>query len=271
MMDFSYKVLFLKIALLIVLNLGVNLCKAQVNVVEVGESLEDYILENHVESIENMIHQLASSKAFIEQFVLEEEKHTVDGESVKRKDVKLGEDIDINVYHISEHQTFTMVLVPISIYSKAIYDTLLFSAIEVTDTWIEREFPYDDYHIDSVKSAILSMKNHELLADHLYSQTLKRARTDVGRVKVNLNETYISASTIHEHIGHLSKEERELVRSHWGLLKKAFAHDVNLNVELNIYVFGFNDLEVKCKNKNGDFVYKITPSNIFQRHEFIED
>ncbi|PIB35212.1 hypothetical protein BFP72_07285 [Reichenbachiella sp. 5M10] len=238
--------------------------------IEVGETMEAYIVENHIEEIEAMLHKLASSKPFIDQFLHEESTHDVNVSSVKRKDIKIGEDIDVSVHHITEHQTFTLILVPISIYNLAIYDTLLFSVIEVSDAWIAREFPYEHTEIDSVKSALLSMKNHELLAHHLYSQALQQSNVDIGKVDIDLTESYISSSTIQEHISHLERGEKDQVRSSWGLLKKAFTHVVDLNVEFNIYVFGFNDLEVACHNKRGNYTVKITPSNIFQRHHFVE-
>ncbi|UXP31480.1 hypothetical protein N6H18_14095 [Reichenbachiella agarivorans] len=228
-------------------------------------------MENHIGEIENMIHKLAVSKPFLDQFVSEEERHLNNVGKIKRGDVRIGEDVDVSVRHITEHQTFTMILVPISIYSLAIYDTLLFSVIEVSDAWLEREFPYVDYTNDSIKSSLLSLKNHELLANHLYSQAMKQTRAEIGKVKVDLKESYITTNSVTEHVSNLDEEEKRQIRNHWGLLKKAFTHDIELNVEFNIYVFGFNDLEVACSNKRGDFTVKITPTNIFQRHHFVED
>ncbi|MBU2887982.1 hypothetical protein KO507_19610 [Gilvimarinus agarilyticus] len=239
--------------------------------IEVGETMQQYLIENHVDEIENMIHKLANSKPFIDQFVEQERRHEVDVSKIKRKDIEIGRDVDVSVKHITEHQTFTMVMVPISIYSLAIYDTLLFSVIEVSDEWIRREFPYEDIENDSIKSALLSLKNHELLANHLYSQALQLSHSDLGKVKVELKESYISANSIQEHVSKLDSDERDQVRSHWGLLKKAFTHVVDLNVEFNIYVFGFNDMEVDVSNKRGNYSVKITPENIFRRHHFQEE
>ncbi|MFY0628148.1 MAG: hypothetical protein JXR07_17755 [Reichenbachiella sp.] len=233
--------------------------------------MKEYIKDNHIDRIEDMIHQLAYSKPFLDQFIEEENRHEDNVSKLKRKDISIGDDVDIYVKHFTEHQNFTMILVPISIYSLAIYDTLLFSVLEVTDNWLERGFPYEDLKDESVKSSILSLKNHDLLAEHLYDQTLKNVHSSIGQFKIHLQESYISTNSVHEHMGNMSKEEKDLVRHNWGLLKKAFSHDVDLNVELNIYVFGFNDLEVLCKNKKGNFTYKITPNNIFKRHHFADE
>ncbi|MCV9385822.1 hypothetical protein [Reichenbachiella ulvae] len=233
--------------------------------------MQEYIQENHIEEIEDMIHKLASSKSFVEQFIKEEERHLLDDISLNKRDVRIGDDVDVYVNHITEHQTFTMIMVPISIYNMAIYDTLLFSVIEVSDEWVRREFPYDDIEDDSTKSHLLTLKNHELLAHHLYSQALKISHTSMGQVHVDLNESYISSGSIHEHTSNLSKHEKDEMRRHWGVLKKAFTHVIDLNVEFNIYVFGFNDLEVSVKNRKGDYSITITPKNVFQRHHFLED
>lgn len=235
---------------------------------DVGKSMRQYIKENHLDRIEDIVHQLASSKPFLDQFLEEEQRLEDNASQIRRKDIKIGDDVDIYVKHFTEHQNFTMILVPISVYSMAIYDTLLFSVIEVTDNWLEHEFPYDNFRDDSVKSSILSLKNHDLLAEHLYDQTLSTIHADIGRFKISLEESYISTNSVHEHMSDLSNSEKDLVRHNWGLLKKAFSHNVDLNVELNIYVFGFNDLEVLCNNKKGLFTHKITPENIFPRHHF---
>ncbi|WP_420581421.1 hypothetical protein [Reichenbachiella sp.] len=238
---------------------------------EVGESMEDYIQENHLEKVEEIVHKLAYSKQFLNQF-LEKERHIIgEASNLKRSDVKIGDDVDIYVKHFTEHQNFTMILVPISIYSLAVYDTILFSVLEVSDIWLEREFPYDNFKNDSIKSSLLSIKNHALLAEHIYDQALDETNSTMGEVQLELDETFISTNTIHEGVGKMTKHEKEDFKSHWGLLKKAFTHNVNLNVEMNVYVFGFDDLEVKCKNVRGVSNFKVTPGNIFQRHHFQED
>ncbi len=243
---------------------------AQKNGEEMGVSMKEYIRSNHIGQIEDMVHKLALSKPFLDQFLEEEDRHDVDVSKIKRKDIGIGEDVDIYVRHFTEHQNFTMIMVPISIYSMAVYDTLLFSVLEVTDTWLEREFPYDNLKDDSVKSGVLSMKNHDLLIEHLYEETLHSMHAEMGQFKIHLRESYVGANSFHEHLSDLTKEEKEMVRNHWGLLKKAFSHGVDMNVEFNIYIFGFNDLEVKCKTKEREFIHRITPSNIFARHLFTD-
>ena len=238
---------------------------------EVGESMKAYIQENHLEQVENVVHNLALSKAFLNQF-LEEERHLhADAADLQRNDVRIGEDVDIHIKHFTEHQNFTMILVPISIYSLAVYDTILFSVLEVSDTWLEREFPYDNFKNDSIKSSLLSMKNHELLAAHIYDQALSSNRTEMGEVQLELDETFISTNTIHENVGSMTKKEKDMFKSHWSLIKKAFTHNIDLNVEMNVYVFGFDDLEVNCKDARGQSRFKVTPGNIFRRHHFLQE
>ena len=244
---------------------------AQKDYQEVGESMEAYIQDNHLEQVENIVHKLAYSKQFINQF-LEKERHIhAEAANIKKNDIRIGDDVDIFVKHFTDHQNFTMILVPISIYSLAVYDTILFSVLEVSDIWLEREFPYDNFKNDSIKSSLLSIKNHELLAGHIYDQALSESNTSMGEVQLELDETFISTNTIHENMGEMSRREKDEFKSHWGLLKKAFTHNVDLNVEMNVYVFGFDDLEVKCKNIRGTSSFKVTPSNIFRRHHFTEE
>ncbi|MFT6865238.1 MAG: hypothetical protein ACJA08_000055 [Cyclobacteriaceae bacterium] len=93
------------------------------------ESMHDYIKENHIDGIEDMIHQFAESKIFLD-FLLQQEHH-IDPETanIKKKDISIGKDLDVYVKHFSEHQNFTMIMVPIDIYSELIYDTLLFTVL----------------------------------------------------------------------------------------------------------------------------------------------
>lgn len=247
------------------------LLSAQHQFEHIGESMEEYIQENHLEQVENIVHRLASSKDFLKQFLEKERKINPETVNLRKGDVSIGDDVDIYVKHFTEHQNFTMILIPISIYSLAVYDTILFSVIEVSDAWLEREFPYDNFKNDSIKSRLLSIKNHALLAEHIYDQALAKSNTTMGEVKLELNETFVSSNTIHEDVKALTRKEKEEFQNHWGLLKKAFMHSVDLNVEMNIYVFGFDDLEVSCKNIRGSTRYKVTPSNIFRRHDFEEE
>lgn len=244
---------------------------AQSKYIEVGESKEAYIRENHLEQVEEIVHKLAISKEFLNRFLEKERQVNADASHIKKSDISIGEDVDIYVKHFTEHQNFTMILVPISIYSMAVYDTILFSVVEVSDQWLKRSFPYDDIENDSIKSSLLALKNHELLAQHIYDQALTESNADIGQVKLDLNETFISTNTIHQDVGHLSRREKEDFKSRWGLLKKAFSHSIDLNVEMNIYVFGFDDLEVECKSSRGVENFKVTPTNIFTRHHFQEE
>ncbi|SMD39042.1 hypothetical protein SAMN04488029_4018 [Reichenbachiella faecimaris] len=256
---------------LIILLVGCASAQAQHAYEEVGESMEAYIKENHLEQVENIVHKLAYSKEFLNQF-LEKERHLhAEVEGLKKGDISIGGDVDIYVKHFTEHQNFTMILVPISIYSLAVYDTILFSVLEVSDIWLEREFPYDNFKNDSIKSSLLSIKNHALLAEHIYDQALSESNTTMGEVQLELDETFISTNTIHENVGKMTHREKNEFKSHWGLLKKAFTHNVDLNVEMNVYVFGFDDLEVKCKNVRGISSFRVTPGNIFRRHHFVEE
>lgn len=249
---------------------GNQVC-AQKDAEEMGMSMKEFIKKNHIDKIEDVIHKLAYSKSFLDQFLEEEQMHQVDIGEIRRKDVSVGGDIDLEVRHFTEHQTFTLVLVPISVYSHAIYDTLLFSVLEVTDSWLSHEFPYDDISNDSIKSELLARKNHDLLAEHLYDRALAGSNDNVGQFKVHLHESFISTNSIQEHMSEMNRDEKELIRLRWGVLKKALSHHVDLHVELNIYVFGFNDLEVMCKSNEGETIYKITPGNIFLRHHFVEN
>lgn len=244
---------------------------AQKKVIEMGETMEQFIKENHIEKIESMIHKLASSRTFIDMLLQKGHNLPEDIGKLQKKDVNMGKDIDIYVKHFTEHQNFTMVLVPVSIYKYAIYDTLLFSVLEVSKNWLEHEFPYENIADDSTKHALLALKNHNLLSEHLYHQALGHTRTNMGQVDVVLNESYISTGAVETHMSNLSHEEKELFREHWGLFKKAFAHSVNLDIEMNIYIFGFEDMEVKTKGNKGEYVYRVTPKNIFQRHHFQEN
>lgn len=93
----------------------------------------------------------------------------------------------------------------------------------------------------------------------------------MSEVEVELKESYISTSSIHMHIAELTKQERREFRDSWGLIKKAFAHDVDLNIEMNVYIFGSDDIQLHYYAKGQTYEYKITPRNIFTRHKFVED
>jgi len=239
---------------------------------DIGKSKSEYIVENHLEDIEELIHKLAISRPFIE-FLLEQ-GHDVDhyeALQIKKKDVSVGEDVDIYVKHFSEHQNFTMILVPVNIYPLAIYDTLLFSVLEVSDEWLHERFWQNNLKDDSVKNNLLSIENHSLLSHHLADLAMRAANDEINELKVNLHESYISTNSIHLHIADLASEEKKSLRKSWGLLKKAFTHNIDLNVEMNIYIFGQDDMEVIYYAEDRYKRFGINPTNIFTRHHFNEN
>ena len=241
------------------------------SVVEVGESMEEYLEENHVENLEKIVHQLTSSERFLKKLLEEGHDINPENERIKRKDVKVGDDVDVYVKHFTEHQNFTMFLVPINFYSYAIYDTLLISVLEVSEHWLKQKHYYSDLHNDSIKSALLSKENHDFLAEHMYYQALKSSRLEISEVQIKLHESYMSSSTLQLGLGKLTTKEKEEFRHSWSLLKKLLAHNVDLNAEINVYVFGYDDMEIDVTYGGLDKVYKINPSNIFTRHHFEEE
>jgi hypothetical protein len=86
------------------------------DVTQIGETMEEYIKENHLEDIEDMIHKFMDSQSFLEYLL--KEGHDIDASSInlKRKDVRIGKDLDVYVKHFTEHQNFTMIMVPVDIY-----------------------------------------------------------------------------------------------------------------------------------------------------------
>ncbi len=250
--------------------ISVSVWAQNTEVQEVAQTKEEFIRENHVEDIENVVHQFTTSKKFL-NFLLEQ-GHDINPESVviKRKDISVGEDIDIYVKHFSAHQNFTMLMVPVNVYSLAIYDTLLFSVIEVSEQWLADRFYNNDLEDDSVVSHLLSIENHRLLSRHMYEQAMKGRPDDITEIEISLHESYVSSSSIHLHVSDLSDEEKKEFRRTWGLMKKVFSHDVNLNIEMNVYIFGYDDMNVIYHTKSDKKIYKVTPNNIFTRHHFIE-
>ena len=239
--------------------------------VKAGSTMADYIKANHIEQIEDVVHKFTGSKAFVE-FLLEK-GHNISKEKLelRKKDVRVGKDLDVYVKHFSEHQNFTMILIPIDIYSELIYDTLLFSILEVSNDWLSKKYPYHNLSNDSIRTALLSLENHDMLARHMYDQARAANIPGMAETEVHLHEGYISSSTINMHTSELSKDEKRDFRQSWGLLKKALTHDVNLNVEMNVYIFGNDDMEILFYTKTGLSKYKITPSNIFKHHKFAEN
>jgi len=241
---------------------------AQAEFVEVAETKEAYIRENHIEEIEDIVHEFSESKNFL-SFLLEK-GHNVDVENIKmkNKEVRIGQDIDVFVKHYSEHQNFTMLMIPVDFYKYAIYDTLLFAVLEVSDEWLLEKYPYHDMSNDSIKYALMELENHDILAEHMYNQGRKYQGIGMAETEVKLHESYISTNSIHLHTSDLDKDEKKEIRNHWSLLKKAFTHDITLNVEMNIYVFGYDDMDVVYYSRGTSNHFKITPRNIFTRHHF---
>jgi hypothetical protein len=237
---------------------------------EIGETMEDFIQENHIEDIEDMIHKFMDSQTFL-QYLLKQ-GHDIDIETLdlKRKDVNIGNDLDVYVKHLTEHQNFTMIMVPVDIYPLTIYDTLLFSVLEVSDTWLHKNHFREDLDDLEVKARILSDENHHMLTNHMYNQVLSDRTSDLTEVEIKLHESYISTNSILVDTKALSNEEKESVLKDWGFLKRIMTHDINLNVEINIYIFGHDDMSVIKYTKEGSQSFRITPNNIFTRHHFME-
>lgn len=239
---------------------------------EVQMTKKEFIISNHLEDIEDLIHKFARSRNFIE-FLLEE-GHQIDHskvESISRRDISIGEDVDIYVKHFTPHQNYTMIMVPVNIYSMAIYDTLLFSVLEVSDEWIKEKFWERNVTNDSVKAHLLSIENHRILSEHMVHLALGRTGDDITEMEVKLHEGYISTASISYHINNLTNSEKRDFRKSWGLIKKALTHNVDLNVEMNIYIFGYDDMEVNYYSDGDIRTHRITPQNIFKRHHFIEE
>ncbi len=261
----SRKILFYLLVLDFFFALG------QQRFIDVAKTKKEYIRENHLDDIEDVVHQFTSSRQFL-NFLLEQ-GHNIDPNSVeiKRKDISVGDDIDIYVKHFTEHQNFTMLMLPVNIYNLAIYDTLLFSVLEVSEQWMNDRFYRNDLENDSVRSHLLTLENHQLLTKHMYDQAMKGNREEITEIEIALHESYMSTSSIHMHVSELDEEEKKEFRRSWGLMKKMFTHDVNLNVEMNVYIFGHDDMKVIFDTKKGKRVYRITPDNVFTRHHFSGD
>ncbi|WP_258097945.1 hypothetical protein [Marinoscillum pacificum] len=241
------------------------------DVIEVGESMEAYIIENHLEEIESIVHKFSESKVFLNYLL--EKGHDIPHDSIqlKRKDVSIGRDIDVFVKHFTEHQNYTMLLVPVDIYPLMIYDTLLFSVVEVSDEFLNEKYYYHDLKDDSVKSAVLSDLNHNMITKHMFDQVMAEQKQKTAEVEVKLHESYISTNSISLNTHLMSKEEKREIMKSWGMMKKLFTHDLEMNVEMNIYIFGFDDMRIVHYTEQGEIDYRITPGNIFTRHHFLQE
>ncbi len=240
-------------------------------VIEVGESLEDYIKENHVDEIEEIVHRFTESRMFLKYLL--EKGHQISSDTVKlkRRDIRIGTDIDVYVKHFTEHQNFTMIMVPVDIYPLMIYDTLLFSVLEVSDEWLREKFYYHDLSDDSTKSGLLSLENHELITKHMYDQVMSGRRKGSAEIEVKLHESYITTNSIHLNTHELNKDEKVQMMRSWNVFKKLLSHNLDLNVEMNIYIFGHDDMNIVIYEDDGNATFRITPGNIFTRHQFEEE
>ena len=258
------------LSFLVLLTATISSTQGQEKLVEMGETMEDYIEKNHVENIENMVHHFTSSNTFLEK-LLEEGHHIAPGSArVKRKDVDVGKDIDIYVKHLSEHQNFTMFLIPINFKTHNITDTLLISVLEVSDSWLKKRHYYSDIENDSVKSHLLSSHNHNLVAEHMFHQAIENDRFDVAEVTIKLHESYMSNNTVKVDYGKLTSEEKKEIKETWTATKRLLSHNAEMNAEMNVYVFGLDAMELDVIQNGVQNNYVITPSNIFTRHHFEE-
>ncbi|MFY0688417.1 MAG: hypothetical protein JXQ90_14680 [Cyclobacteriaceae bacterium] len=251
---------------------GLSLVAQEQKEVEVQATMEEFIESNHLEDIEDIVHHFTGSKKFL-NFLLEE-GHDLDPEAVdfKRKDVRIGEDLDIYVKHITEHQNFTMLMVPVDFYNLAIYDTLLFAVLELSDEYLERKYFSNDLTDPQERARIMQIENHDLLKEHLFQQALKVTEDKkFTEIQVDLHESYISSSDLTLELSELTKDEKKSFRHSWSLVEKAFSHTVHLNIEMNIYIFGHDDMDITYEIDRKKYKYRITPGNIFTRHHFLEE
>ncbi|MEL7005994.1 MAG: hypothetical protein AAFN93_25190, partial [Bacteroidota bacterium] len=161
-------------------------------------------------------------------------------------------------------------LIPISFYSLGVYDTILFTSLEVSDQWLESTFRIKDPD-EAMKERLMSEEAHRMLEKHILSQAENQLDLrGMGEVKVQLHESYIAGSHITLDVAELTKEEKKQIRKSWGLMKKVMTHNVDLNVELNVYVFGVDDMDVTFSSRNKTLRYVANPNNIFPRHHFLE-
>lgn len=235
---------------------------------ERSENIKALIKKNHIEDVEIVVHRLAKSNDFLN--ILLKNGHHVDIDNVKfkKKDISIGEDIDIFVTHFTEHQTFTLLMLPVSFYNLSIYDTLLFASLEVSNEWLENKF-HQKIPSEEARAKMLASETHILLKEHIANQAGKHLNlSGMGEMKIRLHETYVSASEVTTDLRGLSKEERELITSSWSLIKKSLSHSTHLNIESNVYVFGVDDMDVTFTSGEIEKHFKVTPANIFQRHGF---
>lgn len=234
---------------------------------EISENIKNLIKKNHIEDVEVVVHRLAKSDEFLNVLL---DGHNVDANNVKfkKKDVSVGEDIDLFVTHFTEHQSFTLLMLPVSFYNLSIYDTLLFASLEVSDQWLEDRF-HRQIPSEEEKKQLLISETHTLLLEHIASQAGKHMDlSGMGEMEIILHETYVNTSDVTTDLRGLSKEERELITQSWSIIKKSLSHNAHLNIESNVYVFGVDDMDVTFKSGEIEKHFRVTTKNIFQRHDW---
>lgn len=235
---------------------------------EKEEKIKALIKKNHIEDVEILVHRLAKSPEFLN--ILLKNGHHIDVENVtfKKKDVNVGEDIDLYVTHFTEHQTFSLLMLPVSFYNLSIYDTLLFASLEVSDQWINDRFSRQ-IPSDEEKAKLLASETHTLLQEHIANQAGRELKlTGMGEMQIKLHETYVSTNKVTTDLRDLEKDERDVVTESWSLIKKSLAHNTHLNIESNVYVFGIDDMDVTFITGDTERHFRVTPTNIFTRHAF---
>ncbi len=240
------------------------------DLIEMGESMDGYIKMNHLEEIENIFNKFMTSKPFLEYLLLTGHHIPHDSVKIKRRDLHIGNDIDVFVKHFTEHQNYTMLLVPVDIAPLMIQDTLLFSVVEVSNDFLAEKYYHYNLKNDSVKSALLSALNHDLITNHLFEHLMEMRKLQTAEVRVELQESYLSTNTISLNRHEMGEKEKYEIMKHWGLLKKMLTHNVDMNVEMNIYIFGADAMRIVHYMESDTINYGITPRNVFARHHFAE-
>lgn len=235
---------------------------------ERSENIKELIKKNHIEDVEILVHRLAKSSDFLN--ILLKNGHDIDIENAKfkKKDVAVGEDIDLYVTHFTEHQSFTLLMLPVSFYNLSIYDTLLFASLEVSDEWLEDRF-HKKIPSEEEKAKLLASETHILLQEHIANQAGRHLDlSGMGEMQIQLHETFVSTSKVTRDLKDMDKTEREILTKSWGLIKRSLSHNAHLNVESNVYVFGIDDMDVTFTSGQKEQHFRVTPTNIFDRHDF---
>jgi DNA-binding transcriptional regulator YiaG len=143
--------------------------------------------------------------------------------------------------------------------------------LEVSEQWVVKRYYQRNLADPAEKRRILAQENHDLLTQHMFQRAMNTTNKEVSEIQIKLKERYISTEEIHQHVKDLSESEKKDFRESWGLMKKVFSHNVNLNVEMNVYIFGQDDMDVVYLIDDKEIVFRINPKNIFPRHHFQDD